>query len=173
MEEWKVVRGYKGEYEVSNMGRVKSLKKSKERMLALHQSKLTKRHPKPMYHVELWKDNKRKAVKIHRLVGEHFIPNPQGKPQINHIDGDRTNNRADNLEWVTGSENMLHSYANGLTKPRGRKPVRATNLITGETKEFESIRFASRELLINPDAIRAALKGRSRTSGGYTWEFIH
>lgn len=182
-EIWKPVKGYEGFYEVSNTGKVKALQRAvkahngwdrtfNERLLTLHSSKLTKRHPNPMYHVELWKDNKRAVKMIHRLVAEHFIPNPDGKPQVNHIDGNRANNTVENLEWCTNSENMHHAYKTGLATPKGRKPVRGKNKITGVVVEFNSVEEAARELKGNPDAIRAALKGRSASSCGYIWEYI-
>lgn len=172
MEMWKDIPGYEGEYKVSNYGNVKSFKSKKPKMLTWHQSKLTKRHPEPMYHIELWNNNKRKTFKVHRLVAQAFIPNAEGKPQINHKDGDRRNNHVSNLEWVTGSENMVHAYGTGLTKPRNRKPIKCRNLITNKVIEFESTYEASRNLGLNPDAIRSALKGRTQTSGGYEWEYI-
>jgi len=66
--------------------------------------------------VELWENGVGKKHLVHRLVAAAFIPNPQGKPQVNHIDGNKSNNRASNLEWVTQSENQIHAYANGLQR---------------------------------------------------------
>lgn len=181
-EIWKDIEEFEGLYQISNFGRVKALKRKvkakngqkrafNEHILTLHSSKLTKRHPKPMFHVELWKDNKRYVRMIHRLVAENFIPNPDGKPQVNHIDGNRYNNRYDNLEWCTNRENMIHAYKTGLTKPKGCKPIKGINLITGKQTLFNSIEEAARILNSNSDAIRSALKGRSQTSCGYRWEY--
>lgn len=70
--------------------------------------------------VMLYGKGKRRLYPIHRLVAEHFIPNPENKSQVNHIDGNKLNNNVKNLEWVTASENVKHSYDNGLT-PKGEK----------------------------------------------------
>lgn len=183
-EEWKPVVGYEGLYEVSSTGKVMSLARVVvahngdmrpfvQRVLTLHSSKITKRHPKPMFHVELWKGNKRQVFLIHRLVAHHFIPNPEGKPQINHIDGNRRNNHISNLEWVTSRENNKHAYRIGLHKKHNCKAVRGTNILTNKVFEFESTESAARGTGGNPDAIRGALKGRLKTSGGFTWEYIN
>lgn len=118
MEEiWKDIRGYEGLYQVSNLGRVKSLERMtsqnkhlKEKLTCLN--KLSHGYN----NVGLCKQGKTKAFYVHRLVAEAFIPNPENKPQVNHIDGCKTNNKVDNLEWVTQSENMQHAYRTGLLK---------------------------------------------------------
>ena len=112
IKEWKPVVGYEGLYEVSNMGRVKSLKRlrTKERIIAQFQNH------RGYARVTLWKDNSQKKYSVHRLVAEAFIPNPNNLPEVNHIDGDKQNNHMDNLEWCTRSENILHAYRTGLEK---------------------------------------------------------
>lgn len=183
IEQWKPIKDYEDVYEVSDHGRIKSLDRhiiSKDgrkifihgRIIKLISSKITQRHPKPMYHVELWKNGKRKVFMIHRLVAEAFIPNPENKPQVNHIDGNRLNNHVSNLEWNTNSENMHHAYKTGLTKPRNAKKIQGINIKTGESVIFESAYMAGRKLQCNPDAIRSALKGRSKTSFGFVWKYV-
>lgn len=185
-EIWKTVQDYEGLYEVSSEGRFKSLeritvdkngvsKKKCEKILTLHKDKVTERHPNPHYHVELWKDNKRSVTAIHRLVAKAFIPNPEGKPQVNHIDGNPANNNVDNLEWCTGGENMKHAYKNKLTKPRQAKAIKGVNVITGNSLSFASCYEASRYFDVTQGAIRSALKGygRSKSACGYKWSYTN
>ena len=113
-EMWESVNGYEGLYEVSNLGRVRSLKRATTRGIVLKQ---TMKHG--YMNVCLSKDNKPSTKRVHRLVAEAFIANPMNKPVVNHIDGDKANNAASNLEWATNSENELHSY-----RVLGKKPSR-------------------------------------------------
>lgn len=114
MEEiWKDIKGYEGKYQISNMGNVKSLhyKKSLSERPRLLKQRCSIRNGKRCYmYVVLSKENKVHTFYVHRLVAVYFIPNPGNKPYINHIDGDKTNNIASNLEWVTPLENNLHAY---------------------------------------------------------------
>lgn len=183
MEQWKPIIGFEGLYEVSSTGKVKSLnrvvltklgkqKVVSEKILTLHKGKPTLRHPIVRYHVELWKDNSRSVPSIHRLVALHFIPNPLGKPQVNHIDGNPANNNFENLEWATNAENVRHAYLNGLIVPR-TKPIKGTNLITGEILLFRSFYDAAKHFNVTPHAIAAPLKGhgRAKYGCGYKWEY--
>lgn len=119
-EIWKDVRGYEGLYQVSNLGRVKSL----ERQVKLRQytknlpeknMKLTLNKRGYLY-VHLCKNGKYQGYRVHRLVAMAFIPNPHNKPQVNHIDRNVLNNSVDNLEWCTNAENMKHASATGFRK---------------------------------------------------------
>ena len=107
-EEWRDVVGYEGFYQISNLGRVKSFYSGDVRII-----KPAKRSDEYLS-VGLYKDRYSVTHYVHVLVAGAFLPNPEGKPQINHIDGDKTNNRVENLKWVTGSENMNHAYKIGL-----------------------------------------------------------
>ncbi|MBR1646190.1 MAG: NUMOD4 motif-containing HNH endonuclease [Selenomonadaceae bacterium] len=107
-EEWRDVVGYEGLYQVSNCGRVKSFQKDNVKIL--------KSNPGigGYLRVVLCKDFKKKNRFVHVLVAQAFIPNPEGKRQINHIDGNKQNSHVSNLEWVTPAENIQHALKMGL-----------------------------------------------------------
>lgn len=120
-EIWKDVVGYEGLYQVSNLGRVKSLARTvirsngvplycKEKVL-----KTAKISGYPL--VDLRKKGNRKVIQVHRLICLAFLPNPENKPQVNHKNGVKTDNRLENLEWATRSENSKHAFLIGLNKP--------------------------------------------------------
>lgn len=115
-EVWKDIKGYEGFYQISNIGRVKSLvgwnrHRYIQRELILKQTMSTTGYLK----VELKKDGKRKSIKVHRLVASAFLDNPEGKKTVNHKDGNKTNNEVSNLEWNTHSENINHAFETGLS----------------------------------------------------------
>lgn len=118
-EIWKPIEGYNGAYEVSNTGKVRSWKNNrhgrsdKARVLCL----MDDSHGYPQITLSLKNPKKRGSKKVHTLVAKAFIPNPENKPCINHIDGDKENNHVDNLEWCTYSENQQHAYDTGLRIP--------------------------------------------------------
>jgi hypothetical protein len=103
-EIWKDIKGFEGIYKISNLGNVKSFKYNKTRLL--------KKLPNTdgYFMVVLCKKGIQKRLQIHRLVCETFIPNIENKPQVNHINGIITDNKTENLEWCTASENQIHAY---------------------------------------------------------------
>jgi hypothetical protein len=102
-EVWKDIKNYSG-YRVSNLGRVKSFGFRKVIIRKLGVDK------NGYLVVCLYKNKGKKMVKVHRLVAQAFISNPENKPEVNHKDGNKQNNCVDNLEWATASENQMHSY---------------------------------------------------------------
>lgn len=117
-EIWKDINGYEGLYQVSNLGRVKSL--DRVDCSGRHRVGVTLKpgtsHNGYLF-VRLSKNSKYSNKRINRLVAEHFIDNPLNKPEVNHCDGNKLNNQVDNLEWSTRSENTLHAFASGLKQP--------------------------------------------------------
>lgn len=131
-----------------------------------------------------WKDNvgyyqvifrvggKRKYIRVHRLVAETFIPNPNNFPMVNHKDGNKLNNRVDNLEWCTNSYNTQQAYNSGLYKSTYRCGVLAKNKLTGELKEFVSIRSCAESLNINRKTLTGILKGSKVNNYQHDFSYI-
>jgi len=116
-EIWVSVSGWEGIYEVSNMGRVKRLAITTNNNMKMPEK--IKGHEivdGGYFRVQLVKRPRKERYMLHRLVANHFLINPCNKPQINHIDGDKTNNCSFNLEWVTEKENTRHAFEIGLKK---------------------------------------------------------
>lgn len=172
-EIWKDIVGYEGKYQISNYARVKSLKRKrpgdgyilKERLLKPGLMKVG------YYSVALWKNCKQKTFHIHRLVAKYFIPNPKGKREVNHIDGNKTNNLLSNLEWVTPKENCRHAQKTGLVK--NRKPVIQLNLDGSFVKRWDCVMDCERADISNNSLIVRVLKKRGKTSGGFRWKYAY
>ena len=156
MENWKAVKGYEGLYEVSDKGRVKGLKRN--RILKNIVDSLG------YVRVSLCKENKPKAHKIHRLVAEHFLK-PSEYKVVNHIDGNKENNSAENLEWCNASQNRKHACDTGLAaKEEGRL------IMCNETKEvYKGVMSAARHIGISHTMISSILNGGSGTAKGFTF----
>lgn len=172
-EIWKPIEGYEGLYEVSNLGRVKSFA-----IPAMKQGKILKPNKKSNGYMRiiLCKNGVHKFVYIHRLVAEAFVPNPENKPCVNHIDNERANNHADNLEWCTQKENVRHAAKQGrLCKENGikagiktRKAVVATNGV--HTIHFKSMRDAERSGF-NMRSVWRCCNRKRKTHMGYSWRY--
>ena len=113
-EQWKPIQEFNGEYEVSNFGRVRSMKRYYGVVGRIMPQTI---QCKGYYAVTFWMNNKAYCRKVHRLVIEAFTPNPDSLPCINHIDGNKLNNHVSNLEWCTYQANMQHAVRTGLTHP--------------------------------------------------------
>lgn len=168
MEEWRPIRFTNGHYEVSNMGRVKNVKTG-------HVLKPLDDGNRGYKRVCLSHYDYQKRFKIHRLVAMEFIPNPNNLPQVNHIDGNKENNCASNLEWVSVKENVVHAQKTGLRKGhddfcRSRMiPVIGTNINTGEEIEFKSITAAIS--YVKSNHIQEVLKGKRSQCKGFTFRY--
>lgn len=171
MEIWKDIQGYEGKYQISNLGRVKSLgnsKTKKEKILAQTTDSFG------YCKVGLYKDGKKKTVKVHRLVADAFIENKNSLPIINHKDENPSNNEATNLEWCDhtynnnyGTRNERMSQSN-INNPKRSKPILCVETDT----RYVSVHEASRKLNINYGNLCRALKYKEKTCGGYHWDYI-
>jgi hypothetical protein len=120
-------------------------------------------------YVEVSTNGVKQNLSVHRLVATAFHKNPNNYPQVNHIDGDPSNNKADNLEWVSGSDNQIHSrYSLGNVTGFKDKPVVCID--TGE--EFLSTRDAWRKTGINYSHISECASGKRKTAGGFKWGYV-
>lgn len=169
-EEWRPVVGFEDKYIVSNFGAVKSLRyEGHAGEKELRQATDSKRLGyKSVYLYD--KQAKRCFKSVHQLVASAFIPNPNGYREVNHIDGDPSNNRVDNLEWCNRSQNIIHA-SKVLNKKMGtRKKVLCIE--TGEI--FESGAEAARAKGLHKNAIPCVLgpHHQSKTTGGYHWKYI-
>jgi len=152
-EEWRDIKGYEGLYQVSNLGRVRSLRFKKVRILKPWGSHGYK-------HIELCVNNSRFVTGVHRLVAEAFIPNPLNLPEVNHKDRNRSNNVLDNLEWVNRSQDVAHAYANGvLPRPTHQnQPNQRKIKDVIEDKEYFSLREASRQTGHKRETIKRSIE---------------
>lgn len=159
-ETWRDVEGYEGMYQVSNMGRVRSMKMGGPwREMHLIADK------KGYMQVFLYDSHGRpKSHRVHRLVASAFIPNPDDRETVNHKDGDKANNRADNLEWNTYQENNRHAYRAGLN--RWPKKVRDS---MGKT--YGSITEASRAFGVSQPYMSRVV-GTGKRIAGVSFEVV-
>lgn len=174
MELWENVQGYEGLYQVSNLGRIKSLLfinnvciKEREKILKIETNKKNRQH------IALYKNGKRKNMAVHRLVAKAFIPNPNNLPQINHIDGNPKNNKVENLEWCSASYNMKHAYANNLLKLKKYNEKNSKAIIRNDGKKYNNSYDASKDLKVSACSIRDVLKGRTKSCKGFTFKYLN
>ena len=191
IEIWKPVVGYEGLYECSNMGNVRSLNYRRTNTIKNLSLSLNKNG---YVQVNLWKNYKGKVLVVHRLVAEAFLPNPDNKPEIDHINTIKTDNTVwfnedgsinydkTNLRWVTKKENMNNPLTiKDLSKIRignenAKSIYRAVLQYTKDgklIKEWASMNSAARELKINKTGIYSCCNGINRTKsyGGYVWRY--
>ena len=172
-EVWRDIEGYEGLYQVSNMGRVKSLGRKdrfgrviKERILepaVTHNGYLR---------VGLHVDGKRKMLRVHRLVCEAFHENPDNKSEVNHVNEDKTDNRACNLEWSTRTENCNHGSRNERVAKALSKPIGQFSLDGKLIKVWQSACEARRQTGFDQGYVGAVARGKFKQAYGYIWKYI-
>ena len=178
-EIWKDIEGFEGLYQVSNLGRVKSLnykRTGKEKIMKGVDD------GRGYLILSLYREGKGKTCKIHKLVAQAFLENPNSLPEVNHKDEDKTNNKVENLEWCTRAYNLTY---NGRAekvgkKLRGRKlteehikkiskPVFSVDKESGLIMWWQSAREAEKCTGINNSNIIACCKGKVKSAGGHIW----
>ena len=165
MERWKPINDWEDKYAVSDTGKVKNIISGK--MLPQYDNGVGYKK------VHLWRDGVgEKKSYVHRLVAEAFIPCAGGRNEVNHKDGNRSNNAIDNLEWVTSSENTKHAVYRGALCAWGNKakPIEARSLETGERIRFATISEAERAL--GSRHITDVLKGKRNQCKGYVFRYL-
>ena len=182
IEEWKDIKGYEGRYQVSNLGRVKSLSHMKymgSSGYRLMPERILKESNKRGYKcVVLCNEIGHKHIGVHRLVALHFIPNPLNLPQVNHIDENKENNIVDNLEWVTAKENINHGTSlerRALTQriTKACKTVYQYDMNGNLVGTYISTHDASRKTGFDRGAIGHCCNNDVgfRTHKGYRWSY--
>lgn len=176
MEEiWKDIEGYEGLYQISSLGKIKN----KEGKILK-----TRKDTGGYLLINLFKNKKNKTFRVHRLVANAFILNPENKMEVDHIDTNKENNNVKNLKWVTSKENsnnkltlkhFSESQKGKVTSEDTKNKLRKINTIPIYCKElnkvFFSIRECARELSLDPSAIAKVCKGKYKQTGGYHFQY--
>ena len=169
-ETWKDIKNYQGIYQISNLGKIKNNKGKLLKQFKNHKGYLT---------IQLSKNGDSKTYTVHRLVAQAFIPNPDNKPQINHKNCNKEDNKIDNLEWCTNNENKAHAKINGLCKssPKGGSNLRAKKVIQYDIegriiRKWDCIQDIVRCFKIATGSnIIGCCKHKAKTAYGYKWEY--
>ena len=188
MEKWEDIDGYIGLYQVSNLGNIKSVERFRTNGKSgyIQQSKILKTGNRNGYlFVNLCKDGVVKSFKVHRLVAEHFIPKPENKPEIDHINTDKTDNRVENLRWVTHKENMNNPKSKnkqsismqGKPSLKGKekqqsKPILQYTKDGVLIKKWDCVMDVEREIGLKHQNICHNALGKSSNCGGFVWRYI-
>lgn len=182
------IKGYYGYYSITKSGKVFSLpRKNTPNKYSSITNKITICLSRNGYkYFKAWINGKSKHVLLHRALAMTFIENPKNKPQVNHIDGIKTNNNLSNLEWSTAKENAVHAWNLGLYQDpptfwKGKfgknhirsKPIIQCDLNGIPLKEYDSTASAVRETGFKRESIKDCLSGRNKKSNGFVWKFKH
>lgn len=161
---WKDIDGYKGIYQISSYGKVRSLKSNKLRKLIEDRD--------GYLWVALYKNKKQKIFFVHRLVADAFIENNKNKPQVNHKDENKKNNRYDNLEWVTAKENINYGNRTYKASQKHNKPIRVIYR-DGTYEIWESATIFANAFGLNRDSISDNIRNKRMTRTGLLFEYVN
>lgn len=173
LNEFKDIPGWEGLYAVSKDGRVWSFHSKK-----ILKSKLRR---DGYLNVVLSRDLKTKTLMVHRLIALTYIANIENKSQVNHINGIKSDNRSENLEWTTPGENTRHAWENGLCKKVtgnknhrfgkvGNNAIKVINVTTGEV--FDSVQYAADKYNLVFQNVHKVLKGQRNHCGGFKFKYL-
>lgn len=181
MEElWKDVVGYEGRYQVSSLGRVRSVTRIVNRPMGstrLVESKILSLQKSNLGYLRIIlidKNHKAKTCSVHRLVALAFIPNPNNFPMVNHKDENKENNFVENLEWCDAAYNVSYGTAIQRRSEKRRRKVEMIDKYSGKVlKVFDSVQEASKETGISRQLITDVCMKRPKkyTAGGYIWRY--
>lgn len=177
IEEWQDIEGYEGLYQVSSMGRVKSLKRKAHHWRG-GELTIKERILKPITDsfgyriVNLHTGGKQKTHKVHRLVCQAFHENPENKPHVNHINEIKTDNRACNLEWATAKENNNHGTHNERVAKARSKQVGQYTLDGELIKVWPSVREVQRRMGFEQGYVSATARGEHKQAYDFIWKYI-
>lgn len=180
---WVHIVGYENEYQINELGQIRTLKDTpKHKKYDLLKPQISKRNG--YVYQMLYKNGKKKLLRVHRLVAEAFLANKNNLPQVNHKDGNKQNNCVDNLEWCNQSTNMKHAYKNGLQKPSENQKQSIINTNKLKQKKvfqikdgkiinvFSGISEASRKTKISVSCISRCCNLKRKSTNGYEWRFV-
>jgi len=175
-ENWKDIAGYEGQYQVSDLGRIRSLNYKRTGQTQV----LKPRNNKGYLQINLYKDRKGKNFWIHRLVAKAFLPNPQNYPQINHVNEDKTNNAVSNLEWCSAKFNQNYGTCQKrrAVKLKGKfvngpcaKPVLQFNKAGNLIRKWPSAHEVERQLGFHHSSISQCCRGELKSAYDYFWKY--
>ena len=162
-EIWKDVVGYEGLYQVSSLGRVKSL----PRFGTVGGIMCGFVRPDGYRHITLHKNNNAKSYLVHRIVATSFIENHNNLPEVNHINGNKLDNCVENLEWCSRKDNLYHAFSHSLRKHCSPRKV----LCVETGKIYESTEAAEKDTTAWQQNIVKVCQGKRNTAGGYHWRY--